>query len=37
MNSFWKRRSTVDFCVEALNEAVHKFGPPEIMNTDQGS
>jgi putative transposase len=23
--------------VEALNEAVHKFGPPEIMNTDQGS
>ena len=26
-----------DFCVEALNEAVHKFGPPEIMNTDQGS
>ena len=22
-----------DFCVEAL----HKFGPPEIMNTDQGS
>jgi len=24
-------------CVEALNEAIHKFGPPEIMNTDQGS
>ena len=23
--------------VEALNEAIHKFGPPEIMNTDQGS
>jgi putative transposase len=22
------------FCVEALNEAIHKFGPPEIMNTD---
>jgi hypothetical protein len=22
--------------VEALNEAIHKFGPPEIMNTDQG-
>ena len=22
---------------EALNEAIHKFGPPEIMNTDQGS
>ena len=26
-----------EFCVEALNEAIHKFGPPEIMNTDQGS
>nr|WP_279626346.1 DDE-type integrase/transposase/recombinase [Stappia indica] len=26
-----------DFCLDALNEAVHKFGPPEIMNTDQGT
>ena len=26
-----------DFCVEALNEAIVRFGPPEIMNTDQGS
>jgi putative transposase len=26
-----------DFCVETLNEAIHKFGPPEIMKTDQGS
>ena len=26
-----------EFCVEALNEAIHKFGAPEIMNTDQGS
>jgi len=25
------------FCLESLNEAIHKFGPPEIMNTDQGS
>jgi putative transposase len=23
--------------VEALNEAIHKFGAPDIMNTDQGS
>ncbi|WP_366524042.1 hypothetical protein [uncultured Tateyamaria sp.] len=23
--------------MDALNEAIHKFGPPEIMNTDQGS
>jgi len=26
-----------DICVEALDEAIHKFGPPEIRNTDQGS
>ena len=28
---------TADFCVEALEEALKKFGPPEIFNTDQGS
>ena len=28
---------SADFCVEALQEALAKFGPPEIMNTDQGS
>ena len=35
----WRISNTleVDFCVEALNEAIHRFGPPEIMNTDQGS
>jgi putative transposase len=26
-----------DFCVEALTEAITRFGAPEIMNTDQGS
>ena len=26
-----------DVYVEVLNEAIHKFGPPAIMNTDQGS
>jgi putative transposase len=26
-----------DFCVEALSEAIARFGAPEIMNTDQGS
>jgi putative transposase len=26
-----------DFCVEALREAVARFGTPEIVNTDQGS
>jgi putative transposase len=25
------------FCVEALNEALEVYGPPEIVNTDQGS
>jgi len=24
-------------CVEALEEAIAKYGKPEIMNTDQGS
>ena len=28
---------TADFCVEALEEAMSKFGVPEIFNTDQGS
>jgi putative transposase len=28
---------TADFCVEALEEALGKFGAPEIFNTDQGS
>ena len=28
---------TVDFCVEALEEAIAKYGPPEIFNSDQGS
>ena len=26
-----------DFCVEALQEAIARFGAPEIMNTDQGA
>ena len=26
-----------ELCVDALNEAIHKFGAPEIMDTDQGS
>jgi len=35
----WRISNTmeVDFCIEALNEAIYRFGPPEIMNTDQGS
>ena len=35
----WRLSNTMhtDFCVEALNEAIVKHGPPEIMNTDQGS
>lgn len=28
---------TSDFCVSALEEALHRFGTPEIFNTDQGS
>jgi putative transposase len=35
----WRVSNTMsaDFCVEALEEALRKFGPPEIFNTDQGS
>lgn len=35
----WRLSNTMhaDFCVEALKEAISKFGAPEIMNTDQGS
>lgn len=35
----WRLSNTLhaDFCVEALNEAVDRYGTPEIMNTDQGS
>ncbi len=28
---------TADFCVEALEEAIARFGAPETFNTDQGS
>lgn len=27
----------VGFCLEAINGALERFGPPEIVNTDQGS
>ncbi len=35
----WRLSNTMDarFCVEALEEALIRYGPPEIMNTDQGS
>jgi len=35
----WRLSNTMDasFCREALDEAIAKYGPPEIMNTDQGS
>lgn len=35
----WRLSNTLDadFCVEALEEAIRRFGPPGIMNTDQGS
>ena len=28
---------TTDFCTEALQEAITRYGTPEIFNTDQGS
>jgi putative transposase len=35
----WRLSNTLatDFCVEALQEALNRFGSPEIFNTDQGA
>ena len=35
----WRLSNTMDvqFCVDALAEAIERHGPPEIFNTDQGS
>ena len=35
----WRLSNTMDagFCVEALHEAMARYGKPEIFNTDQGS
>jgi len=35
----WKLSNTMeaDFCIEALQDALARFGAPEIFNTDQGS
>jgi putative transposase len=34
----WRLSNTMDvqFCVDALEEAIGRHGPPEIFNTDQG-
>jgi putative transposase len=28
---------TTDFCIEAVQEAIQRYGNPDIFNTDQGS
>jgi transposase InsO family protein len=35
----WRVSNTMEaeFCIEALEEALERFGRPEIFNTDQGS
>jgi len=35
----WRLSTTMDtaFCVDALEEAIERFGRPDIFNTDQGS
>ncbi|WP_394698979.1 IS3 family transposase [uncultured Cohaesibacter sp.] len=35
----WRLSNSMEasFCVDALKEALAKYGPPEIMNSDQGS
>ena len=34
----WRLSNTTeaDFCIEALEEALHRHGAPDIFNTDQG-
>ena len=35
----WRLSNSMDaeFCIQALEEALARYGPPEIFNTDQGS
>jgi putative transposase len=35
----WRLSNSLDssFCVDALEEAIHRYGKPEIFNSDQGS
>ena len=35
----WRLSNTIDssFCVEALEEALQKYGKPRIFNTNQGA
>jgi putative transposase len=35
----WRLSNTMDnhFCIEALNEAIERYGVPEYFNTDQGA
>ncbi len=35
----WRVSNTLDtdFCVDALEDAIHRYGHPDIFNTDQGS
>jgi len=35
----WRLSNTmnVDFCIDAVEEAISKYGTPEVFNTDQGS
>jgi len=35
----WRLSNSLDssFCIDALEEAIHRYGKPEIFNSDQGS
>lgn len=35
----WRVSNSLDasFCVDALEEAIYRYGAPDIFNTDQGS
>lgn len=35
----WRLSNTIDrfFCIDALQDALRQYGPPEVFNTDQGA
>ncbi|SEB69788.1 hypothetical protein SAMN05519105_1118 [Rhodobacter sp. 24-YEA-8] len=35
--SLFSNTPDADFCVAALNEAISRFGPPDITNSNQGA
>ena len=37
MGKVTRKRYAAEFCIEALRDALMRYGTPEIVNTDHGS